>query len=204
MGPMSANLRTDPRIDAYIEKQADFAQPILAWLRARVHAGCPGAEETIKWGMPSFTYKGRPLANMAAFKAHATFGFWDRSEMATGKERDAMGQFGRIASLADLPPAEEVEALARRAGELIERGVKPARAAKAPKPEAEVPPELIEALAADDLAAATFDAFPPSCRREYCEWVAEAKRPETRAKRVAEAVEWLREGKRRHWRYENC
>lgn len=198
-------MSNDPRIDAYIEKQADFARPILSWLRARVHAGCPGAEETIKWGMPSFTYKGRPLANMAAFKAHATFGFWDRSEMATGKEREAMGQFGRIASLDDLPPAAEVEALARRAGELIESGVKPARAAsKAPKPEAEVPAELAQALARDDAASATFDGFPPSARRDYCEWIAEARRPETGAKRIADAVEWMREGKKRHWKYEGC
>lgn len=198
-------MTSDPRIDAYIEKQADFARPILTWLRERVHAGLPDVEETIKWSMPSFTYKGRPLANMAAFKAHATFGFWDRSEMATGKERDAMGQFGRITAITDLPSAAEVEALARRAGELIDQGVKPARsAAKAPKPEATVPPELIEALASDDAASATFEAFPPSARRDYCDWIAEAKRPETKAKRVAEAMEWMREGKKRHWKYESC
>lgn len=195
---------TDPRIDAYIDKQADFARPILAWLRARVHAGCPEIEESIKWSMPAFTHKGRPVANMAAFKAHATFGFWDRSEMATGKEDGAMGQFGRITTLADLPSEPEMEALVRRAVELIDAGVKPARARSAPKPEAEVPPELAEALAGDDAAAATFNAFPPSCRREYCEWITEAKRPETKAKRISEALEWMREGRRRNWKYENC
>jgi uncharacterized protein YdeI (YjbR/CyaY-like superfamily) len=194
----------EPRIDAYIDKQADFAKPILAWLRERVHAACPEVEETIKWGMPAFTYKDRPLAGMAAFKAHATFGFWYRHELGTGKEGEAMGQYGRIESLADLPGAEEIEALTRKAMALIDSGTKPQRAAKEPKPEAAVPSELAEALAGDDAAAATFDAFPPSCRREYCEWIAEAKRPETKAKRVAEAVTWMREGKRRHWKYENC
>lgn len=194
----------DPRIDAYIDRQAEFAKPILAWLRERLHAVSPEIEETIKWSMPFFTYKGRPLANMAAFKAHATFGFWMRSELPTGKEGEAMGQYGRIESFDELPPPEVIERQLREAMALIDSGHKPARAGKAPKPEAEVPPELAEALAADDAAAATFQAFPPSCRREYCEWIAEAKRPETRAKRVAEAVGWMREGKRRHWKYENC
>lgn len=194
----------DPRIDAFIDRQAEFAKPILIWLRARVHAACPEVEESIKWGMPAFSWKGRPLAGMAAFKEHATFGFWYRHELKTGKEREAMGQFGRIRSLDDLPAAPELEAQVRAAMALIESGHKPARAARGPKPELPVPPELAEALADDDAAAATFNGFPPGCRREYCEWIAEAKRPETKAKRVAEAVGWMREGKRRNWKYENC
>ncbi|MDF7777324.1 YdeI/OmpD-associated family protein [Sphingomonas sp. AOB5] len=194
----------DPRVDAYIEARAEFAKPILVWLRERIHAACPEVEEGIKWGMPAFSYQGRPLANMAAFKAHATFGFWYRHEMGPGKEGEAMGQYGRIESLDDLPPPEELEAQVREAMGKIADGVKPVRAAKTPKPEAEVPSELAEALAEDDAAAETFNNFPPSCRREYCEWIAEAKRPETKAKRVAEAVGWMREGKRRNWKYESC
>ncbi|MES2442629.1 MAG: YdeI/OmpD-associated family protein [Pseudomonadota bacterium] len=193
----------DPRIDAYIDSQAEFAKPILAWLRERMHAACPDVEETIKWSHPFFTRGGKPLANMAAFKAHAGFGFWDRTDQ-TGREGEAMGQLGRITSLDDLPGAAEVEALIRAAVERMDAGVKPPRATRPPKPELPVPPELAEALAADAAASATFDAFPPSCRREYCEWIAEAKRPETRAKRVAEAVGWMREGKRRNWKYESC
>lgn len=194
---------TDPRIDAYIASKGEFARPILAWLRARVHAACPDVEETIKWSHPFFTRGGRPLANMAAFKAHAGFGFWDRSE-ETGKEGEAMGQLGRITSLDDLPSAAEVEALVKAAVARMDAGVKPSRAVKTPKAELPVPPELVEALADDAAASATFDAFPPSCRREYCEWIAEAKRPETRAKRVVDAVSWMREGKRRNWKYESC
>ncbi|NIJ21879.1 uncharacterized protein YdeI (YjbR/CyaY-like superfamily) [Sphingomonas naasensis] len=194
----------DSRVDSYIAGRAEFAQPILAWLRERVHAACPDITESIKWSMPAFTYKGRPLANMAAFKAHATFGFWYRDAMATGREGEAMGQYGRIETLADLPTADAFEAQIREAAARIDSGEKPARAAKPPKPEAEVPPELAEGLAGDAKAAATFEGFPPGCRREYCEWIAEAKRPETKAKRVAEAVAWIREGKRRNWKYENC
>jgi len=194
----------DPRVDAYIAGRAEFARPILEWLRARVHAAVPGAEEGIKWSMPFFSHNGRPLANMAAFKAHASFGFWNRQELATGKEGEAMGQFGRIESLADLPSDAEMEAQIREAAVLLDAGVKRARPAGGPKPEAEVPPELAEALAQDAAASATFTAFPPSCRREYCEWIVEAKRPETKAKRVGEAIAWMREGKRRNWKYENC
>lgn len=194
----------DPRIDTYIAGRAAFARPILDWLRERVHAGCPGVDEAIKWSMPAFLYKGRPLANMAAFKAHATFGFWDREATATGREGEAMGQMGRIASLDDLPDATTLEDQVRAAMARIDVGERPARPAGPPRPEAEVPEALAEALARDDLAAGTFAGFPPSARRDYCEWIAEAKRAETRDKRVAEAIGWLREGKRRHWKYANC
>ncbi|MDG2533278.1 YdeI/OmpD-associated family protein [Sphingomonas sp. HITSZ_GF] len=196
-------MNRDPRVDAYIAGRAPFAQPILSWLRERFHAAVPEAEETIKWSHPFFTLGGKPFANMASFKAHASFGFWNRQDNETGREGEGMGQFGRIESLADLPDAAEVERLIREAAAKLGES-KPARPRAAPKGEAEVPPELAEALAADDAAAATFDGFPPSCRREYCDWIAEAKRPETRAKRVGDAVAWMREGKRRNWKYENC
>jgi uncharacterized protein YdeI (YjbR/CyaY-like superfamily) len=196
----------DERIDAYIARQADFAKPILERIRAAVHAACPEAEETMKWSMPHFMYKGRMMAGMAAFKAHATFGFWRGGEVLgeTGAERDAMGQFGRLASAADLPPDEVLHALIRRAAALNEAGPKPSRPKQAAKPELETPADLSQALDANAPARATFDGFPPSCRREYVEWVVEAKRPETRARRVAQAVEWMAEGKRRNWKYEAC
>lgn len=193
----------DPRVDAYIAAREPFAQPILTWLRERVHAAVPGIEEGIKWGLPAFVHNGRPLANMGAFKAHATFGFWNRETITTGKEADAMGQFGRIASLDDLPDAAIFEVFAREAAALIDAGVKPQRK-REPKPDIAVPPELAEALAGDERASATFNTFPPGCRREYSEWIGEGKRPETRAKRAAEAMAWLREGKRRNWKYESC
>jgi len=199
-------MSTDPRIDAYIARQADFARPILEHLRSAVHSACPEAEETLKWSMPHFLYKGQMLAGMAAFKAHATFGFWRAKEVLgeTGAERDAMGQFGRLASVSDLPPDDVLHALIRRAMALTDSGSRPARPKAAPKPELETPPELDSALSANAAAKATFDGFPPSCRREYVLWVAEAKRPETRDKRIAQAVEWMAEGKKRNWKYENC
>jgi uncharacterized protein YdeI (YjbR/CyaY-like superfamily) len=199
-------MSTDPRIDAYIARQADFARPILEHLRSAVHSACPEAEETLKWSMPHFLYRGQMLAGMAAFKAHATFGFWRAKEVLgeTGAERDAMGQFGRLASVADLPPDELLHGLIRKAMALTDSGRRPARAKAAPKPESEIPPELESALSANPAARATFDGFPPSCRREYVDWVAEAKRPETRDRRIAQAVEWMAEGKKRNWKYENC
>ncbi|MEA3034997.1 MAG: hypothetical protein QOH04_756 [Sphingomonadales bacterium] len=198
-------MNTDPRIDAYIARQADFARPILQHLRRIVREAAPAAEETIKWSMPHFTYNGRLFAGMAAFKAHATFGLWQASAVLgeTGSERDAMGQFGRLTSIADLPPETELRALIGRAAAVAEAGPKP-RPKKPPKPELPTPDDLRTALDAEPRAAAAFDAFPPSCRREYVEWVTEAKRPETRAKRLVQAVEWLAEGKRRNWKYEGC
>jgi hypothetical protein len=200
--PMSS----DPRIDSYIARQADFARPILERLRRAVHSACPEAEETMKWSMPHFLYKGQMLAGMAAFKAHATFGFWRGKAVVgeTGAQRDAMGQFGRLGSTADLPPDDVLHDLIRKAMALTDSGARPARPKAAAKAEAKTPPDLDDALGANPMARATFDGFPPSCRREYVDWVVEAKRPETRAKRIAQAVEWMAQGKRRNWKYENC
>ena len=202
--PMSDH-RTDPRVDAYIERQAEFARPILAHLRAAVHSACSEAGETLKWGMPTFMYKGEILATMAAFKEHATFGFW-RGSLVVGDsegQQAAMGQFGRLRTVADLPEPEVLAQLIRKAMALADAGVKPVRN-RARKAEIDMPEDFSAALAVHERASATFAGFPPSCRREYLEWITEAKRAETRAKRIAQAVEWLAEGKKRNWKYENC
>lgn len=197
-------MRTDPRIDAYIDRQAEFAKPILRHLRETVHAACPDVEETLKWSMPSFLYRGKILASMAAFKAHATFGYWNDSMLQQEeKNRSAMGQFGRLTSLNDLPPRETLIELTRKSMKLVEDGVKPPRTTAKKEPFS-VPQDMRAAIDAVPAAKATFDNFPPSCQREYVEWITEAKRDETRSKRLAQAVEWMAEGKRRHWKYENC
>lgn len=195
----------DPRIDAYIARQADFARPILDHLRGAVHAACSEAGETVKWSMPAFMYKGEILATMAAFKEHATFGFWRGSQvLGDGREQlDAMGQFGRLRSVADLPEPDALRELIKKAMDLTDSGVKPVRN-KTAKGDLTVPEDLQVALGENGAARATFDGFPPSCQREYAEWISEAKRPETRTKRVAQAVEWMAEGKKRNWKYEKC
>jgi uncharacterized protein YdeI (YjbR/CyaY-like superfamily) len=195
-------MSTDPRIDAYIARQQDFARPILERIRVTLHAALPGLEEGIRWGMPAFLWKGRPLANMAAFKAHATFGFWRGGEIVDAKaEEKAMGQFGRMTSVEDLPADDEFAEMIRKAAVLAEQGPAP-RAAKPPKAELAVPDDFAAALDAHPPAAGIFAGFSPSARREYLEWVIDAKRPETRAKRIAQAAEWIAEGKSRNWKYE--
>ncbi len=194
----------DQRVDAYIARQADFARPILEHIRAAMHAAGPEIDEDIKWGMPAFTYKGKSLAGMAAFKAHATLGFWDREEVRGPDAKEgAMGDFGRIASIADLPGEAALADLIRRGAALIDAGARPVRNKSVKSPIA-MPDDLAAALAANAAAQASYDGFPPSAQREYLEWVTEAKRPETRAKRLALAVEWMAEGKRRHWKHEAC
>jgi len=196
----------DPRIDAYIERAAPFARPILARVRELVHEGCPQVEETIKWGMPTFVYAGGILCGMAAFKQHASFGFWKHAlVIGEGEPRDGMGSYGKMVSLKDLPPKKTLIAHIRKAMKLNEDGVKaPATRRSAPKPPPETPADLVAALNKNKAAKSVYDAFPPSCKREYVEWIVEAKREETRAKRLAQAVEWMAEGKRRNWKYENC
>jgi len=195
----------DPRIDAYIERAAPFAQPILQHVRVLVHEACPAVEETIKWGMPTFIHAGAILCGMAAFKQHASFGFWKHAlVVGEGEPRDGMGSYGKLVSLDDLPPKRTLLAHLRKAVALNEAGVKSPARKSAPKPPPETTPELAAALAQSPAAKAAFDAFPPGCRREYIEWIAGAKRPETRARRVSEAVAWMAEGKRRNWKYGNC
>ncbi|MGJ3647399.1 YdeI/OmpD-associated family protein [Sphingomonas sp. GlSt437] len=197
----AASPTTDPRVDAYIAASPDYARPILTSLRTQIHAACPAVVETIKWSRPAFLYQGQIMVGLSAFKAHAAFGFWQDVAYRPG-ERDA---FDHLTGMADLPDAARIAELTHEAMALIDAGKgKMARPKAAPKPEPEVPAALAAALESDAKAKAAFVAFPPSCRREYCEWIADAKRDETRAKRVTQTIEWLREGKRRNWKYENC
>lgn len=194
----------DPRVDAYIRKSVPFAQPILLHLRAVVHAASPKIEETMKWSFPHFMYKGM-LCGMAAFKAHATFGFWKGSLIVDRDGQpanEAMGQFGRITSVKDLPPRKVLIGYVRSAMRLNDEGVKvPARAKpKSPRPIV-VPPDLAQALRKDAKARAMFEKLTPSHRREYCEWVASAKREETRVRRLATAMAQIAAGKPQNWKY---
>lgn len=192
----------DPRVDAYIGESADFARPILAEIRARVHVACPQVEETIKWGMPSFTHAGGILCGMAAFKRHVSFGYWKHVLVMGQAERDGMGSYGKMSTLADLPSKARMQADLKKAMRLNEDGVKPQRRSAAPRPELVVPDDLAAALGEHRSAKAAFDGFAPSHRREYIDWIIEAKREETRARRIAQAIGWLDEGKRRNWKYE--
>jgi uncharacterized protein YdeI (YjbR/CyaY-like superfamily) len=195
----------DPRIDAYIAKKAPFARPILQHVRARVHAVVPNVEETLKWSAPAFTVDGKILLIMAAFKAHAALNFWRGQEIRGGEASgDAMGQFGRLTSVDDLPADAELDALIREAVELAATAPAARKVKHEPKPAAELHPDFAAALAANPKARAVLDGFSPSARRDYLDWIAEAKQDATRAKRIATSVQWLAEGKKRHWKYESC
>lgn len=197
--------KKDPRIDAYIAKAQPFAQPILKHLRAVVHAACPAAEETIKWSHPHFDYQGGMMCSMASFKAHAVFGFWRGPQLlgAASKNSGAMGDFGRIQSMADLPSKAQLTKLIKAAMKLSETGVKRVARKKAPpKKPLPVPKDLADALGRDARARATFQGFSPSNQREYIEWITEAKAAATRERRLATTLEWLVEGKTRNWKYQ--
>ncbi len=195
----------EPRIDAYIAKAAPFARPILEKVRERVHAAVPGVEEAVKWGAPGFTVEGKILLIMAAFKAHAAINFWRGQEIGDGQAKaGAMGQFGRLTSIDDLPPDSQLDALIRAAAALAKTAPAPRKTKHAPKPAPEIHPDFAAALAKAPKAQAALEGFPPSAQRDYVEWIAEAKQDATRQKRIATAIEWLSEGKRRHWKYQNC
>ena len=199
-----AGVVRDTRVDAYIAKAQPFAQPILTHLRELVHKHAPGAEETLKWGVPHFTMGGQNLAGMAAFKGHATFGFW-RDEEVTGLSRDtgAMGSMGRLASIADLPDDVAMAAMIARAVALAAEG-KPKRPVPKPRVALDMPADLGAALKADAAAQTHWDAFSPGKCRDYIEWVLEAKREETRVKRIETIVAQVAEGKDRNWKYKGC
>ena len=198
-------MKRDKRIDAYIEKSAEFAKPILKHLRAIVHSACPQVEETVKWGMPHFDYKGIMCA-MAAFKGHCTFGFWKGALLVKAVDRKdsaAMGQFGRITTIKDLPPKKQIAAYVKAAMKLNDAGVKsPLLKKRQPRKPLLMPKDFAIAIKRDKRSQATFDAFSPSNKRDYVEWITEAKTDETRERRIETAVEWLMEGKTRHWKYQ--
>ena len=194
----------DPRIDTYIKKSADFAKPILKHLRKVVHAGCPEVKETIKWSMPHFDYKG-VMCGMAAFKEHCAFGFWKESLILNRErsgERSGMGSFGCIKSLADLPSEKMLIGYVKKAAALNDAGIKvPGRTQPKKREPLTLPDDFSAALKKNAKARKTFEEFPPSKRRDYIEWVTEAKREETRKERLGTSIKWLSEGKPRHWKY---
>ena len=193
-------MERDPRIDDKIAQAAPFARPILEHWRALIHQAVPGAGEAIKWGMPHFTYKGKNIAGMAAFKAHCAVMIHGDGR----QETEGMGSYGKLTKVEDLPPDEVLAARLREAMEAIDRGEKPAGRQQQPKPKTtiEVPQDFAAGLAANRPAARFWDGLAPSHRYEYLQWVTEAKRDETRVRRLSQALEWLAEGKRRNWKYE--
>jgi uncharacterized protein YdeI (YjbR/CyaY-like superfamily) len=199
----------DPRIDVYIEEAAGFAQPVLHHLRELIHKHCPDVTETMKWSFPHFVYKDRNVFSMAAFKQHCAFGFnlasvmTDPQGLLETEDKAAMGSLGRITALKDLPSDKVLAQYFKQTIKLVDEGVKvPKPQKKAEAPPMEVPDYFIAALKKNKKALAVFEAFAPSHRKEYLEWIKEAKRQETRDKRIAQAIEWMSEGKGRHWKYE--
>lgn len=194
--------KTDPRVDAYIAKSADFAKPIITRVREMVHEACPDAEETIKWSSPFFDYKGQMMCAVAAFKQHCALIFW-KAPLIDGIPSNgdkSRGSFGRITSMKELPTKKQFNGWIKAAMKLNDAGVTVKRS-REKKPEAKVPKELAAALAKNKKATAAFAGFAPGQRREYCDWISEAKREETKTKRVTQAIEWIAVGKTRNWKY---
>lgn len=200
----------NPKVDAYITKAQPFAQPILQYLRKAVHEACNNVEETIKWGFPHFDYNGKMMCSMAAFKQHCAFGFWLASEMKTmetyrkkntEETSNGMGQFGKIASIKDLPTEKELIKMVKEAMALSDKGVVLKRNIPQKSAELPVPEELQKALNKNKAAKTVFEKFPPSHRKEYIIWITGAKTDATRQKRIATTIEWVAEGKGRNWKY---
>lgn len=195
-------------VDAYISKSADFAKPILNHIRNLVHKTCPAVEEKIKWGNPHFDYHNGPMCHMAAFKQHCAMGFWKAAMMKDGslvenaKAETAMGHLGKITSLKDLPADKQLVAWIKEAMKLNEEGIKLAPKKTTEKKELVVPDYFSKALSKNKKALKTFTEYPYSHKKEYLQWITEAKTEETRLKRMTTAIEWLAEGKSRNWKYE--
>jgi uncharacterized protein YdeI (YjbR/CyaY-like superfamily) len=197
----------DKRVDAYIAKSADFAKPILTHLRELVHKACPDVEETMKWSFPHFDYKGM-MCSMASFKQHCAFGFWkaslmkDKTLVENAKSETAMGHLGKITSLKVLPSDKVLLGYIKEAAKLNDDGVKlPQKPKSTEKKELIVPDYFLKAVRKNKKAFQTFEAFSPSHKREYIDWITEAKTEETRTKRMKTAIEWMAVGKSRNWKY---
>ncbi len=198
----------DKRVDSYIEAAADFARPVLHHLRELMHRYCPLVTETIKWSFPHFAYRGKILFSMAAFRAHCSCGFWleqlmqDPYDLLNKVSRSGMGSFGKITSISDLPEPGKMAFYIKEAMRLVDAGVtRPAASVKTPE-EQNMPEDVMAALRKNKRALEQFQQFAPSHRREYLQWINEAKRATTRSQRIATMLEWLADGKSRNWKYE--
>lgn len=197
----------NPKVDEYISKAQPFAQPILEHLRQLVHQTCPDVNETIKWGFPHFEYRNEMMCSMASFKQHAVFGFWKAAIMnvpqlmENAQSEISMGHLGKICSVKDLPSDKQLAAWIKKAMQLNEEGIKLPAKKKAPAKAIAIPADFKKLLSAHPKAQKTFAAFSPSHRKEYLEWITEAKTATTRNKRMATTIEWLEEGKSRNWKY---
>jgi uncharacterized protein YdeI (YjbR/CyaY-like superfamily) len=201
--------KKEKAIDAYIAKSADFAKPILNHIRELVHKTCPEAEEKIKWSFPHFDYKNEMMCSMASFKEHCAFGFWKAALMKdpllieNARSETSMGHLGRLTSLKDLPSDKKMIAWIKEAMKLNELGIKlPSKPKTTEKAALEVPDFVMKALGKSKKAQKIFNDFSYSHKKEYLEWITEAKTEETKTKRLATALEWIADGKRRHWKYE--
>ncbi len=200
-------MTADKRLDSYIVKSADFAKPILNHLRSLVHKACPEVEETIKWGMPFFDYKGAGLCNMASFKQHCAFGFWkaslmkDKTLIENAKGETAMGHLGKITSLKDLPSDATLIRYIKEAMKLNDEGIKVEKKKPTRAKEVKPPDYFLKELKKNKAAQKTFEAFSPSNKKEYVQWISDAKTEETRKSRMTTAIAWMAEGKPRNWKY---
>jgi uncharacterized protein YdeI (YjbR/CyaY-like superfamily) len=200
--------KKDPRVDAYISKSQEFARPILEYIRETVHKASPDVEETIKWGFPHFDYKGM-MCSMASFKQHCAFNFWkasimkDPEKILDVKRENAMGHFGRIVSIKNLPKNKIFVKYIKEAAKLNDDEIKlPAKGKSKENKELVIPDYFTNKLKKNKKASATFTVFSNSHKKEYLEWISEAKTDETRDKRIQTTIEWLAKGKSRNWKYE--
>jgi len=189
----------DPRVDAYIENAAEFARPILRYIRDLMHATCPEIEEDIKWRAPAFMYHGM-IGVMAAFTNYCGFGFWKASLIVPGMTDKNVGGWN-VRSLSDLPPRKTLVGYIKKAMALNESGATTPRPKRTAVKSVAVPEDLTVALRRSAKARTSFESMSPSHRREYVEWITEAKRAETRSRRISQAIEWMAEGKPRNWKY---
>jgi uncharacterized protein YdeI (YjbR/CyaY-like superfamily) len=200
--------KKDPRVDAYINKSADFAKPVLKHFRELIHKTCPDVEEKMKWSFPHFDYLDGPMASMASFKQHCAIGFWKASLMKSGKElvdnaksEVSMGHLGRITSVKDLPKDTVIVKYIREAMKLNKEGIKLSNAKPGKKKKLEIPDYFMKALSKNKKALKTFEGFNHTNKKEYVTWVTGAKTEATRDSRLAIALEWMGEGKIRNWKY---
>ncbi|MFM1947563.1 MAG: hypothetical protein RL207_1846 [Bacteroidota bacterium] len=197
----------DSRVDAFIEKSADFARPILQEMRSIIQEAHPELEETWKWSFPNYTFNGKIICSFSAFKNHCSFGFWLGAQMSDPHHileqvgKTAMGSLGKITTVSQLPERELLITYILHAIELSEKGVTVQKKSQAiDKPE-QTSLDFPEFFLNAQKEGASFDRLSPSQRKEYVTWIFDSKTSETKNKRTKIMLENLRDGKSLHWKY---
>ena len=190
-------------VEEYIEKHNQYSN-LLHKLRALL-LEC-NLEENIKWGAPVYSYNGKNIVGIGAFKSYAGLWFFQGALLKDKSKVLVNAQEGKTSAMRQWRFNSIEEASDALISEYITEAIANHKAGKEIKPEKKplIIPELLkEELASDVELADAFDHLSLSCKREYADYISEAKKDETKVNRIEKIKPMILSKKGLHDKYRN-